>query len=259
MQLVKSQRLECERRAVLPVRCEIFVKVYMNWHRTQADKTALPRPVDLIFRRSELRELIAQDHDVTVTEQDFEALVDQFAVWAAEWAEDCTKQLRDIVLNAPEFKDRIPEGVDPLSLASVAFTCQRCSLLGSPFYNDRRTVPAPYPEILQHDCLWVQQLQPDDEVLSAAVAASISLRRWRGVDMHGPWSCKQLSIRHWHRRMAEVITFCGEDPMTVTRERMDALDPWLYCEVCEEKAPGKDRQALPWWNTVRIAPQFVLP
>lgn len=251
MQILRRQRLERERRALPRVRCEIFVKVYRDWHKTQTDKTVLPRPVDLIFRRAELRALIAKHHDITVTEQDFEALSGHFSTWAAEWAEDCTNQLRNIVRDAPEFKGKVPEGVDPLTLASVVFTCTRCD--GLAHLQDGQQVPALYPEILQHDCLWGRFHKVADEIQLAAVAVSVSSRDWYGPGTHGPWSCQPLRIGVWHRRMVEVIKICEQDPMIVAREKMDALNISLYCELCEEEEdPRTSRRAFTWWNTVCV-------
>lgn len=248
METIRRQRIERERKILLKRRCEIFGQVYRNWYKTQSDKALLPRPVDLIFRCEELRELIGKPDDITVSAEDFEPLAARdFTAWAQMWAEDCKRQLRQMIYDAPEFKDKIPDGVDPLSLASAAFSCKGCENR-SVFSYEKASVPALFPDVLQHECLWPASFCMDDPVQCAAVEAST---KREATQMHGPWTSGMLRIGRSHQWLAEVIETCGQDPMTVTREEMDALDPRLHCATCEDGQIWKTRRIFVWSNTVR--------
>lgn len=234
METIRRERIKRERKILLDHRYDVFGQVYGNWHKTQSDKSLLPRPIDLICRREELRELINKPDDIAVSAEHFEQLAGHFETWAEAWAEDCMTQLRQIIRDAPEYKDKIPEGVDPLSLASAAFSCSSCEC------NRKGRMPALFPDLLQHECLWPTRMMSYEDA-----------SRERGPIKTWPWSCELLSIGQSHKGLAEVIEACGQDPMTVTREEMDNLDPRLYCAVCEEYRGWQSRRIFGWSNTVR--------
>lgn len=254
MKSIKQRRAERERPSLLKRRSESFATAYRRWHQTQMDKSALPRPIDLITRRPEIRALIDEGDDVHVSVGDFEDLSKHFALWAAEWAMDCKQQLREIVLTSPEFKDKIPDGVDPLALASVAFTCTYCDR--SSLCHVDGEVPALYPDILQHDCLWkpvsIHSRKGRDPLERATLAVS---EQPGFVWTHGPWSSKPLRIGVWHRRLVMIIRMCGKDPTSVTSEEMDGVDTRFYCQTCEERSGWKNRRVFKWWNTVSSSGQ----
>lgn len=249
----RTARLKRERCLLLLDRGRTFADVYRDWWARQDERAALPRWGEML-RRTEVRSLIDQPNEVDVARGIFEPLSVHFPQWTQEWREERDVELRTIVLNSSEFKDRIPEGVDPLSLASVVFDCAHC---GCNMYNDDECwLPPIYPSILGHDCLngyvdaWSIGLE--DPLECALLCATPT--GWVTPTCDGfRWSSEPLCIGVLHRWAVEVIKACGKDPMTTTREEMDRLDVRFWCETCCEPYRGQRRQVIKWRDTVRYS------
>ena len=222
MQAQRDIRLARERFACLKERCAKFQRVYGAWHAKQSNKGVLPRAIDLM-RRPEVRAVIEQDGEQDVT---FAAFEDKFAEWSVEWKDECDEKLRELVLASPAFNDRIPEGVDPLSLASVVFTCRTCNTTKST--HRRIQMPPLYPAILSHKCLYRRSWESlsMDPFQRAAVAVSKATL----YTNHTFWSCDSLELdTRWSERMGRIITAFNKDPNIATREEMDAVDDVRVC------------------------------
>ena len=236
-----GQRLSCLKR-----RCDSFQRVYRAWHAHQPNKNVLPRAIDLM-RRTEVRAVIEQDEGQNVTDAQFEAFKDNFTEWSTEWKNECDERLRELIQASPAFKDKLQAGVDPLSLASVVFTCRRCSITTSRPQHIR--TPPLYPAILTHDCLYPRKRECliDDPFERAAVCVS-------KVNMFGThtfWSCDNLRLStHWSERMEKIITMFNKDPRTATREEMDMVDDVrVCCFKCPMNTPFL-QDVMNWRHTV---------
>lgn len=250
MQYHQDSRLAWERKELWKQRCDIFVRLYRLWYNAQDDKRGLPRAVDLMLTDTiwAMFMLPAETDMLPV----YNAVFEHLPIMAAQWRQRCDEQLREIVRNSDAFKDRIPEGVDPLTLASVVFTCKSCSAHSV----TSKKLPSLYPGILTHDCLW-ERADPynivagNDSLESVILLASSRGRSWRGDGAAClAWSCESLEIGVLHRRVAGIIRACGKDPLKATREEMDGLRVRLWCkgESCDHS--DTYRRVKNWRNAV---------
>ncbi|KIP04622.1 hypothetical protein PHLGIDRAFT_188976 [Phlebiopsis gigantea 11061_1 CR5-6] len=231
MESQRNSRLEQLRLRCLTQRCSTFQRVYRAWHAKQPKKHVLPRAIDLM-RRPEVRAVIEQDNEQFVADGDFEVFADNFADWSVEWKAECDEKLRGLIRASEAFKDNIPEDVDPLSLASVVFTCRGCSSYTSS--PKRIKMPPLYPTTLTHDCLYPQKHEYSikDPFERAAVAASETISAHRNLNMrkHTFWSCDSLLLeKRWSERMEKIITAFKKDPKSATMKEMDTVDDIRVC------------------------------
>lgn len=248
MQVLKTRREEEEWQHTLRERCTWFARAYRKWYAKQKDKCILPRAIDLM-RRPEVKALAERATYLWTNEDDFIALSDQFAEWAAEWKAECDEKLRELVRSSPAFKDQIPEGVDPLSLASVIFTCEDCKYERTSPKNAR--LPSPYPAILAHECLYKHAWDFDFKDPFERATVSVSLTK-DTFNSHTFWSCEPLEVGIWHKRASEIIKMFGKDPMTTTREEMDNnVEMRLHCDQCSKTVPRR-REVMTWRQAVSI-------
>lgn len=246
MEELKDRRLQEEMQHARVQHLTTFVHVHRSWHAEQPNKSALPRAIDLMFR-PEVREIVDQPINAREAEEAFVALSHSFPQWVNEWKTECAEKLRALVRDSPAFEDKIPDGVDPLTLASVAFTCNNCKHDSCSYGQER--LPPLYPAILTHECLWkrVWDFQVKEPYERAAVTVSKTKCTF---STHTSWSCDVLEVGVWHRRASEVIQAFRKDPLTATREEMDGInDIRLYCGRCARLHPYK-REVMTWRDAV---------
>ena len=245
MEEIRELRLTVERHETLRLRCASFVGLYRQWFSRQPEKAMLPRPGDML-RRPEIITAIDQPDDVEIGNDVLAPFRERFPEWAQEWRDSCEQQLRAIVLASPEFNNKLPAGVDPLSLAAVAFDCKVCCRYAT---NDRLIPPLP-PKTLAHDCLtdlcdiWSSK-DPVERAIRAAAPHA------HDAEMsYAPWSAKSLSVGVWSKRACEIIRAAGKDPVSATREEMDALEVRFWCKTCQEDCQEEKRQVMKWRDAV---------
>lgn len=251
MRAYRANRLNTERCDLLLDRGRAFADVYREWWARQDERAVLPTWCEML-RRTEVRPLIDQPNDMDVTWDTFEPLRAHFPQWTKEWREERDAELRTIVLDSSEFKGKIPEGIDPLSLASAVFNCTHCRCR---MYSEKLCMLPPiYPSILGHIHLygyvdaWSIRLK---DPLECALLCAAPTGWYSDVCSGSKWSSGLLHIGVLHRCAAEVIKACGKDPMTTTREEMDQLDVRFWCETCSAPSRGQQRQVMKWRDTVR--------
>lgn len=180
-----------EYQGLLTVRFEDFASVYTGWysHQPEQERVALPRAIELM-RRPEVLSLVKQDCNVNVDTEDFLPLRADFLAWAAEWRAGKAEVLRRVVRDSSQFKNAIPEDVDPLTLRTLAFDCATCRAEG-------RMDPLLFPALLGHDCLYapvsIAELDDMTDLLDAAVI-SATFDEAEG-DGHLGWSAVMLRVR----------------------------------------------------------------
>ncbi|EKM54997.1 uncharacterized protein PHACADRAFT_28085 [Phanerochaete carnosa HHB-10118-sp] len=210
-------------------------------------KATLPLPGELL-RRPEIVAIVVQPSEVKVDREAFDPFRELLPDWTQRWREECEAQLHAIVLGSLEYKDKLSANVDPLSLASVAFDCKSCQSYAE---NDNLLPPLP-PHMIAHGCLtgpcsmWNGK-DPVERVICAATLYP------PGVTIVGyrSWSAKSLRIGVWHRRACEVIRAVGKNPMTTTREEMDALEVRFWCKTCLEDGYEEEQwQVMKWWDAL---------
>ena len=246
MEAIRTARLNRERCERLLQRGALFSDVYKNWWTGQDNRSELPLWGE-VLRHAEVISVIDQPNEVEVDEAAFEPLISRFPAWAKENRETRDDELRTIVLKSAEFKDKIPDGIEPLSLASVVFDCSDCRLCTL----EDEMLPPLYPAILGHDCLnqFVDAYDVKDPLETALLCAAPTA--WpNGLSGGFRWSCNSLSIGVLHQRAVEVIKACGMDPMTTTREEMDNLEARFWCQTCAKQYKGEWRQVMHWRDTV---------
>ncbi|KIP04621.1 hypothetical protein PHLGIDRAFT_188921 [Phlebiopsis gigantea 11061_1 CR5-6] len=247
MASIQQRRVDAERHRVLKERCSNFQKVYKEWHAAQPDKRVLPRSIDLM-RRPEVAALIMANNEVQISLESFRAFTHLFTRWATEWKVECDEKLRDLVRRSLVLTGGVPAGVDPLSLARVVFTCKKCKN-ESPSSKNVKVVPL-YPTILTHDCLYeeVSECRARDALEQAAVAVSWTKSTFGN---HTFWSCEPLEVDSWVARADAIVTAFGRDPMTVTRDEMDAAeDTRIYCRGCPLDSEYH-RDVMTWRHALR--------
>lgn len=251
-------------------RCERFQDVYTAWYVEQEDKTALPLPIDLVYR-PEIRTVVEQDKDQVVACTAFQAFEDDFAQWSHEWQNERAEELRTLIRGSSILQAGIPPDVDPLSLASVAFTCTVCRAReknprqpSEPLVHSQ--LPLLYPAVLKHECLYKRIQRSDAETSDLPLfeqAALYASRKEIGPydpdtkilpsppSHHRLWSCDDsLEVVQWHGRLSRIIQSFGKDPYTTTRDEMDAIaDVRLYCENCPWGS-AYCRPAMTWRHAV---------
>lgn len=246
MEPLREARLQKERTDEVMNRCRDLLTRYRSWHFKQDDRQVM-QPVMDILSRPDVLELLG---DATKTRKDLMAhpFEDSFPTFVAEWRKKRDGELRKIVRDSDTFKDKIPEDVDPLSLASVMFSCSRCTAEKTV----HRTLPPAYPRILSHRCLHCKLSTVAREV-GQVVQWLLSKRGEGGVSpVDLAYSLHMddfLSVGVWHRRAADIIKACGQDPMTVTRDKMDMLDVRVYCEGCDQDSASY-RRVFRWRDAV---------
>lgn len=240
MESLRLDKLMHMERTLHATRARTFTQVFHRWHAEQTDKRALPRAIDFM-RRPEIQAIFRLPDTVRVTAQMFDVHRDQFGEWAAEWRRGCEDKLRALIRSSDAFQGKLADNVDPLSLASVVFTCAECEK----DINSFSKITPLYPSLLSHDCLWprVTYYTYTDPVERAIVAMSGYYMRH---DFREAWDCKSLSIGRWHERGKDVVELCGKDPYTATMEEMDALDVRLWCSSCSER--GEKRVQVCRWR-----------
>ena len=234
MESIRAERIEQERLETMSSRCQFFRLVYAAWFVKQADKSILPRAVDLMYR-PEVRAVIEQDTEQPVSRADFDGFTNHFAEWSAEWKAQCDEKLRKLVRDSPGLKGKIPDGIDPLSLASVVFTCKECSRYG---YGGPTALL--YPAILTHSCLYEDvwfgrytETLPIFERAACGAARGTSV-----VPSYAPWSHELVAISADYEQVEEIIKAFGRDPSTATRDEMDTIDNVrIYCSNCPRASP----------------------
>ena len=234
-------------------RCTLFLSLYRPWLAEQDDRNILP-PWNEILRQDPVVDLLLRPNNIEVTVKDFQPLREQFSVLAAQWREHRVSELRELVLASPEFTGKVPEAVDPLSLAAVVFDCDGC--IRSLGYM--HMLPPLYPAILAHRCLCrpQQEIEDSEDPLCRAIAAIASVGGH--PTCHQRWETRRLSIGKLHKRAVAVIKACGKDPLTTTRAEMDGLDVRFWCETCDENAKGEERAVMRWRDTVGVASMHMI-
>lgn len=248
MELIRRLRFSLERHDVLTKRCSLFVELYREWFSQQQSKETLSPPGEML-RRPEVVSIVVQPSEVEVGKEAFERFREHFPDWTQKWREDCEVQLRAIMLSSSEYKDKVPANGDPLSLASVMFDCMACQR----YTATNALLPPLPPHTIAHDCLtgpcsmWNGK-DPVERALYAAIPHPHGAANVGSMS----WSAKSLRIGVWHRRACEVIRAAGKDPMTTTREEMDALEVRFWCKPCLEDCFEEKRQVMKWRDAVRI-------
>ena len=226
MESIRANRIEQEHINTLSERRKFFRLVYTAWYVKQEDKGVLPRMVDFMHR-PEVRALLEQDTKYGASRADFEVFTSHFAEWAAEWKAQCTEKLRKLVRDSPELEGKIPDGVDPLSLASVVYACKQCPRGLIP----RDRCPMLYPAILAHHCLY--------EVGASKCAASGASENEDEGFNYPSWSLEPIEAVGYHKEMVEIIEAFGRDPSKATQDEMNAIDNVrLHCFDCPWSESG---------------------
>jgi hypothetical protein len=241
MNIVRTQQTPALERKVFRERCLAFQRVYWKWHASKADKRILPRPIDLILS-PELREDLAQPHYVSMAESTFESFRDRLDDSSTQWRKRCDDRLRDIARNTPEFQGKISQDTDPLTLASVVFTCSSCKY----GWDSNESIEPFYPSVISHNCLWLRVVTAQDPLTRAACECSFA---YTGSFDYGEWDCCRLNLGLWHQRAAELIRLSGKDPVTTTQQEMDALDMRFCCKTCVQELDGY-KEVMGWRGTV---------
>lgn len=247
MQSFRAQRIEQEHLDALTGRCQTFRLVYTAWYTKQKDKGVLPRAIDLMCR-PEMRAIFEQDTDHPVSHADFDTFTSRFAQWSAEWKAQCDEKLRELVRNSPSFKNETFDGVDPLSLARVVFTCSDCSK----YMVCQERDPLLYPGILTHDCMYESIFYGEDVgALSLFERASRNASSAETLGFrHASWSCKHIEAGAYEEQMVDIIKILGMDPSRATRDDLDAIDDVrIYCSDCP-RSSSDFLQVMNWRHAV---------
>lgn len=238
----KQNRIYEEREDVLTIRVQEFYQVYQGWWRRQPNKNVLPRVIDIICRDRYVADFVRLDDDPN----EYHGAVSSFSRDAVEWRIDREEVLRHLVTGSSSFQGRIQDGVDPLNLAAVAFSCTVC--------EPKHKQPPLYPSILTHGCCYNHPSAFSQ--LRAVLGNDAQLCHVVSIRTGGasPWSAHTLHLGLWYKRAVAIIKACGQDPTTVTRLEMDALPVRLWCTCCSEHySLGDIRQVMTWRDAVRIS------
>lgn len=243
MELERQDRIMKLHRDSVILHSIQFLQMYREWHTEQADKRALPRAA-YIIRRPEIRAFFSAPLPDVITADNFLPYREHFSDWAAEWRRDCEDKLRECIRKSDAFKDKIPADVDPLTLASVAFGCQKCENT----IMKTTEMPSLYPSLISHDCLWkrVGYYDIEDEVERWMLIATEDDTEFSYCDT---WTCEPLYIGKWHHRITKVIQAAGKDPYRTTIEEMDRLDVRFWCDQCCSKLVDKRIRIYKWRDT----------
>lgn len=243
MELEQQERIVKLQRNTVVHNSILFLQMYREWHTEQTDKRALPRAV-YFMHRPEVRTLVSMPLTDIITADSFLHYREHLSNWAAEWRRDCEDKLRECIRKSDAFKDKIPADVDPLTLASVAFSCEKCE------NNIMKTIrmPSLYPSLISHDCLWKRVDYYDIKDL---------VERWMLISTQDDtelsycdtWTCEPLFIGKWHHRMVKVIQAVGKNPYRTTPEEMDQLDVRFWCDHCCSKLVDKRIHVYKWRDT----------
>ncbi|GJE96368.1 hypothetical protein PsYK624_125630 [Phanerochaete sordida] len=243
---IRDERLATDRYLVLKPRFELFVDWYHTWFAEQEDKGILPRPGE-ILRREEIVHLLDRPEDIDFGDIEL-WFHGKLPEWTQQWRDSCEDQLRAIVRGSPEYQDKLPADVDPLTLASVAFDCKYCAR----YRSDAPLLPPLPPYTTAHECLTrpSEVLASNDTVEQAVLAAARCADQDQASLGYMPWSSEGLTIGVWHRRACEVIRAAGKDPLTTTREEMDALEVRFWCRPCLQDCHEEKRQVMGWRDAI---------
>ena len=241
---------------LLEERCGNIAEQFTEWREEQDIRFALPRAVDILLL-PEVRAILEQGKDI-----EGHSIRCKFPEFVLLWKQACDHQLRSIIRYSLAHIKNIPPHIDPLSLASMVFTCAKCKANACTNNTSERPPPL-YPAILTHECLydddsnWDTAMKTTPATLGTMSGMNTTAitpgGKWPDgtyetivaeicLDLFGsrnPWSCDLLGIGSWHRRAREIIEACGQDPYTVTTEEMDFLDARLYCMECTDLSSCK--------------------
>ncbi|KAI1790215.1 hypothetical protein LXA43DRAFT_514687 [Ganoderma leucocontextum] len=156
----------------------------------------------------------------------------------ADWHVERRKELVEFFIR---HLGPLPDGVDPLSLATAVIVCPLCQV-----FSERRLKILRYPDILAHDCTRFA-VYP-----GPGLYASIAMTTW--MSPFNLYRCPNLGALvpfSFARGLSEVpsktyaidfmltiVSTLGLDPSRATREDVQRCDARLRCVVCEASGPG---------------------
>lgn len=221
MTKTRALRLILERKLLLGKRLILFNSVYADWRRDQPLDVVLPQAIEFATK-DEVRNIISVPEADVITKQSFYALRDMFPQWIDEWHRNCDSTLC-AEYSYPPGMEHVPDDVD-LNLATTVWLCPRC-----PFPTPKTMSILHYPEVLEHQCMHQQAECHEDDFVFPQDEAEVASRL---VNEHSPWTCAFVKPQEAPLWASEVVKACGMDPLTATREQMDALDVRLSCNAC---------------------------
>ncbi|KAI0367578.1 hypothetical protein BV20DRAFT_970341 [Pilatotrama ljubarskyi] len=255
---VREARLDSERRAALPLRCDALDKA-ITAHHVSLPRNALmdcrPRYIDFALM-PECRSIMDVAPSQTVTAADFATVVPMLAM---RWHAERQKELTDYIL--PHLGEVAPD-VDPLQLAIATFECRQPGC--APVERMR------YPYLLAHkchaqgfDCFHVRTLPKAKFAEEDAYTRAMMTLEWPEqcfVDLNNEWigwvkvqapfHTGDLQFPHqavWPvQSMRRILSALGLDPMRTTLDELECCKTWLRCGTCEAVYPKKSVYAYSW-------------
>ena len=128
MEDFRYNRIRGEIQEAAYSRVASLVSLYHGWRAEQPDKTLLPRAID-VLKHAPVYALFDMPVDQDFTDELANVCYTMFGTWCKEWKDECDEQLRQLVRSSPDFADVLPADLDPLSLASMVFTCKKCDVV----------------------------------------------------------------------------------------------------------------------------------
>lgn len=156
------------------------------------------------------------------------ALEGRFDTIFERWWSGVCQQLRDVCTRTPGI---VPEGIDPLQLATAAFTVCQSSRLPDPNGPCYTT----FPSVTAHRCVARDLSGPGHEYERSLRDRSFlfTIRAAYCV------SCDYLRVVRVTRGMRRVVQLFGLDPDTAIAAQMDAVDARLIVQHEGSDAYGK--------------------
>lgn len=202
-----------------------------------------PQFIDLAMDE-DIRALIEYPGTTVVSATAFSALVPSLV---ANWHAERKKELTEFF---SPYLGLIPDGIDPLSLATAAIACGWCSAFSEVHVFDHTPVKVlRYPDILAHDCthlVFPEHTKPPydpDKDLYAKAAMTTWLRP---LEFHledweffgAPFSVARATYFNFGWKtgikcMRDVVSAIGLDPSRATMEDVRQCKARLRCATCK--------------------------
>ena len=176
----------------------------------------------------------------------------------ASWRESADEHLLDLLpQNSTSSSTRKGKGKSKsisgcLELATSFFNCHWCR------------EPISYPRILMHHCLRLRRLVDPEEddnseedldqevkIKDRKLAVWNKLSFWYGADWNESIVNDQVTFDDEASGFARVfVKACGEDPDTVTSDRMKEIDARVECLRCAKEGRHASRLVMNWTTAV---------
>lgn len=212
LERAKATRIRGERRVLVLNRLKHLATFLSSFYASSLQNRRRPNsPSFFNFAlMPRFQEILLSSNDVEVTVETFQPLLPILQNLIKQWQEDIRIQFRAIV--SPHSDPSLLRGIEPLDLATSAFTCTTC----------RRFMH--YPDMLSH-------------TICHPVSSDID-ETYQFI-LKNSYACQPFSTSNFSRlddrtktELQNVIKLCGEDPATVTKQQMDNSLRRVTCVAC---------------------------